>query len=240
MRALVFSGGALFGAYHVGAWKVLSRHFQPELIVGASIGSLFGYVVASGYPIEDLEREWLTGARYNPPKWRVPRAPLGGWLDPASVHNLMREITENLKPKIHFAAVALSLPMLKPVVFETPDITWQHLAASCAVPFVYDAQRIDGQLLVDGGLLNACPVDIAQQLGATQTIGLNCMGGGSRRINDSTYVIGTSKYLGGPRSSLVWNRGNIERWIATGERDATAALAGPLNNICIANVLRGQ
>jgi len=81
---------------------------------------------------------------------------LGGWLKPDSVHALMREMTEKLKPKIRFAAVALSLPRLKPVIYESPGITWQHLAASCAIPFVYDLQRIDGRLMVDGGLITAC------------------------------------------------------------------------------------
>ena len=240
MRAVVFSGGGLFGAYHVGAWKVLSRHFNPDLIVGASIGSLFGYVVASGYPIEEIEREWLTGARYSPPKWRVPRALLGGWLEPSAVHGLMREITGNLKPKIRYACVALSVPRLKPVIFESPGITWQQLAASCAVPFVYDAQRIDGQLLVDGGLFNACPVNIARDLGATEIIGLNCVNGGSKRVGNDAYVIGARSYLGSPRSALVWNRATIEGWIATGERDATVALEGPLKDICVKNVFRGQ
>ena len=240
MRAVVFSGGALFGAYHVGAWKVLSRYFQPDLVVGASIGSLFGYLIAAGYPIEEIEREWLTGARYRAPKWRMPRTLLGGWLAPEFVHDLMREITAKLQPKVRFAAVAIGLPNLKPVVFEAPGITWQHLAASCAIPFVYDAQRIGGKLLVDGGLFNACPVDVAESLGGTEIIGLNCMNGGSRRVNGKAYVIGTSQYLGGPRASMVWNRANIERWIAIGERDATLALEGPLRNICAKDIFCGQ
>ena len=225
MRAVVFSGGGLFGAYHVGAWKVLSRHFQPELVVGVSIGSLIGYLVASGHPIEEIEHEWLTGARYSPPRLHVPRSLLGGWLAPHSVHGMMREITGNLQPQIRFATVALSVPRLKPVVFQSPDVGWQHLAASCAVPFVYDAQRINGQLLVDGGLIDNCPIGVARDLGATEIIGLNCLSGGSYRVDDDAYVIGTRKYLGSPRGALVWNRANIESWIAAGERDATEAVS---------------
>ena len=225
MRAIVFSGGGLWGAYHVGAWKVLSRCYQPDLVVGVSIGSLFGYLVACGYPIEEMEREWLSGERYSAPRLRLPRSLLGGWLAPESVHGLMREMTEKLKPKTRFATVALSVPRLKPVIFESPGITWQHLAASCAVPFVYDAQRINGTLLTDGGLIHACPVDVAQQLGADEIIGLNCVSGGSRRVHDKAYIIGTRKYPGTPRSAMVWKRSNIERWIAAGERDATEALA---------------
>ena len=238
MRAVVFSGGALFGAYHVGAWKVLSRHFQPDLVVGASIGSMFGYLVACGYPIEEIEREWLTGARYTQPRWRVPRGLLKGWLDPESVHGMMREMTEKLEPQVSFACVALKLPRFRPVVFQSPGITWQHLAASCAIPFVYDMQRIDGSTYVDGGLFAVCPIREARQLGATEIIGLDCMNGGSRRVGDKAYVIGTSRYLGNPRDSLVWKRANIERWIAIGEHDASEALAS--KNICVENVLTSK
>jgi len=240
MRAIVFSGGGLFGAYHVGAWKVLAPHFQPDLVVGASIGSLIGYLIASGYPLEQLESDWLTGTRYVQPRFRFPRSIFDGWLDPSFLHGMMREMTEKLAPKVRFAAVALTVPRLRPVIFESPGITWRHLAASCAVPFVYDAQRIDGHLLTDGGLLNACPVDIASQLGATEIIGLNCMHGGSYRLNPQTYIIGTPSYLGGPHAGLYWKRANIERWLALGEKDATRALEGPLRNICVRNVLCGQ
>jgi predicted acylesterase/phospholipase RssA len=41
-RALVLSGGGMFGAWQAGAWSVLARHFQPDLVVGASAGSLNG------------------------------------------------------------------------------------------------------------------------------------------------------------------------------------------------------
>jgi NTE family protein len=235
MRAVVFSGGALFGAYHVGAWKVLSRHFTPDLVVGASIGSMFGYLIACGYPIEEIEREWLTGSRYTQPRWRIPRSPLGGWLDPDCVHAMMREMTEKLTPRIPFACVALKLPRLTPVIFQSPGITWQHLAASCAIPFAYDIQRIGGARYVDGGLIRACPIRETQQLGATEIIALNCMNGGSGRIGANAYMIGTSRYLGNPRDSLVWKRANIERWIATGEDDVWRALA--TRNICVENVL---
>lgn len=225
MRAAVFSGGALFGAYHVGAWKVLSRHFEPDLIVGASIGSLFGYLIACGYPIEEIEKEWRSGERYQAPRWRIPRTLLGGSLAPDSVHAIMREMTEKLSPKIRFAAVALSLPWLKPVILESPGITWRHLAASCAIPLIYDLQRIDGRILVDGGLIRACPIREARQLGATEIVALNCMGGGSRRLSRDEYVIGANGYLGSPRAAMVWNLANIDRWIAQGERDASEALA---------------
>jgi len=52
MRALVLSGGGLFGAWQAGAWAACASHWQPDLIVGASVGSLNGYLIASGGRIQ--------------------------------------------------------------------------------------------------------------------------------------------------------------------------------------------
>src|ERR1035438_5321759 len=46
--ALVLSAGGMFGAYQAGAWNVLSRRFQPDLVVGASVGALNGWAIAGG------------------------------------------------------------------------------------------------------------------------------------------------------------------------------------------------
>ena len=62
MRALVFSGGGLFGAWQAGVWSVLVDHIVPDLIVGASVGSLNGYVIASGGTPEELRSMWLDPA----------------------------------------------------------------------------------------------------------------------------------------------------------------------------------
>jgi hypothetical protein len=59
MRALVLSGGGLFGAWQAGAWGVLADRMSPDLIVGASIGSLNGYLIASGITPQELRDRWL-------------------------------------------------------------------------------------------------------------------------------------------------------------------------------------
>src|SRR5258708_39861301 len=57
-KALVLSGGGMFGAWQAGAWSVLSKSFQPDLIVGASVGSLNGYAIASGCSPQELCALW--------------------------------------------------------------------------------------------------------------------------------------------------------------------------------------
>ena len=58
MRALVLSAGGMFGAWQAGAWKAIASCFEPELVVGASVGSLNGWAIASGCSPEDLVAEW--------------------------------------------------------------------------------------------------------------------------------------------------------------------------------------
>lgn len=87
MRALVLSGGGLFGAWQAGAWSVLSREFEPELIVGASIGSVNGYLIACGVGPEEL---------------------MGLWRDPAfrdlgDLHGMLQRLTRRYRLRRPFA-----------------------------------------------------------------------------------------------------------------------------------------
>jgi predicted acylesterase/phospholipase RssA len=59
VKALVLSSGGMFGAYQAGAWEVLSETFKPDIVVGASIGSLNGWAVAGGCDPQELSRRWL-------------------------------------------------------------------------------------------------------------------------------------------------------------------------------------
>ena len=58
-NALVLSGGGMFGAWQAGAGSILADHFAPDLIVGASVGSLNGYLIASGVTPGQLREYWL-------------------------------------------------------------------------------------------------------------------------------------------------------------------------------------
>ena len=55
-RAIVFSGGGMFGAWQAGVWRglVSERRWDPDLVVGASVGSLNGYAISGGATPEEL------------------------------------------------------------------------------------------------------------------------------------------------------------------------------------------
>jgi len=212
----------MFGAYQVGAWKVLSQTFVPDMIVGVSIGSLNAWMVAGGSSPSELEAHWLDGHGPTRYRWRAPRRLAEGFADPSSAHAVMQRMHSELKPKLPLGIVARRLPSLRPVVFQNDQITWRHLAASCAIPFVFDLQALDGVTYADGGLLDPLPLFAAAQMGATEILGINCMTwGGFGRGRFNARCIRPARRLGlSPKSVLCWDRDRTRRWIAQGEEDA--------------------
>jgi NTE family protein len=73
---------------------------------------------------------------------------------------------------IPFRAVATSLGDGKMVVFDRGELA-TAMRASMAVPALVAPLNVNGQLLVDGGLVRNLPVDVAREMGATVVIAVN-------------------------------------------------------------------
>ena len=227
MRALVLSGGGLFGAWQAGAWAACAAHWQPDLIVGASVGSLNGYLIACGTTAEALQDLWR-------------REHLASF---ERLSGNLRELTRH-PLRLDFAVVATDLLRLKPRIFRGAEVTWRHLAASCAVPLFLPQVRIEGRLYSDGGLLNPLPVWAAVELGATEILALHALPevpslwlkpfalafrgvfgvhpAFPRRVSCKTIL--PSRRLGSMHDALHWKSENVERWLAQGYEDALVTL----------------
>ncbi len=223
-RALVLSGGGFFGAYEVGAWSAIESHFKPDLIVGASIGSLNAWSIAGGASAAELTRNWLN-------------------LKMSSITHAsqpIEEIYQAYSPRMDVCVVLTDILRVRTRSFVNEQITGRHLAASCAVPFILPFQRIDGVWYADGGLLNALPLAAAIALGATEIIGVNVWaplpwwavtpGRVARVLTRSNpkipkgvkiHLLTPRKFLGTFRQAANYDRATVERWIAEGHADAT-------------------
>ncbi len=221
-RALVFSGGGIFGAWQAGVWKGLTPElgFEPELVVGASVGSLNGYAIAGGATPEELCAFWM-----QPEVGRFRRLP-----------ETIRALMERYPLRMEYALTMTDLARMKPKIVRGPDVTWRHLAASCALPGLLPQQRIGGRWYSDGGLLNPLPVWAAVELGAAEIIGVQALPEipssvlkpfvkGFRRVfghhpplpaGVRLVTIEPEGALGSVGDALHWKRENIERWIASG------------------------
>lgn len=74
--------------------------------------------------------------------------------------------------QIPFHAVAANLGNGRPMVLDHGNLALA-VRASMSVPGAFAPVRYDGQLLVDGGILDNVPVDVARRMGATRLIVVN-------------------------------------------------------------------
>ncbi len=232
----------MYGAYQAGAWKALADIFQPELVVGASIGALNGWAIAGGCSPDALIDRWLNLGEARHHRWKFPAGFFRGVLDSDPLQRTIREIYESYTPRVEFATVITDLLRLRPRIVQGREITWRHLVAAAAIPGIFDQVRIDGRMYSDGGLLAAVPLWAAAELGATKALVIDVLPempglvakifvGGMRVFSRFRAVVPPplqvvtvtpGRLLGPPLDAIFWKRANAERWIEQGEREALA------------------
>jgi NTE family protein len=248
--ALVLSAGGMFGAYQAGAWGEIAARFQPDLVVGASAGALNGWAIAGRCPPDELIRRWKDPSSS---AFLKPQSPLRWWrglFDDVSFSNHVRELFSSFTPQIPCGIVITDLLRRSARLISSPAITWQHLAASAAIPIALPPVRVDGRWYVDGGLLNLLPIWAAAEMGATRVVAVHALPllpsrllrAGARllrffspRISPpgslEVILIQPASSLGTLKESVRWNRENIQCWIEQGAEDARRIIqsvpAGP-------------
>ena len=175
--ALVLSAGGMFGAYQAGVWRELADSgFQPDLVVGTSVGALNGWAIAGGCPPEELIRAWtdpLAGAFL---QLRPPMARWRGLFDERSFSQGHPGVVRPVPAADPVGIVLTDLLRLRPRLVQTEEITWRHLAAACAIPAgSASARGSTAVAYVDGGLLSAMPLWAASEMGASRAVAVNAL-----------------------------------------------------------------
>ena len=165
--AWVLSGGASLGAVQVGMARALAEeNLRPDLIVGSSVGAVNGAWLAGGRDIDGLDQVWR-GLRRGQLFPLRPLAGLRGFTGRASHFvpntNLRRLIRSNLTFKrLEDAPIPLMVIAADALTgAEVPLRTGRALEAilaSAALPGVFPAVEIDGQALIDGGVVDNTPI----------------------------------------------------------------------------------
>ncbi len=106
---------------------------------------------------------------------------------------LLRRMTAGLNVSqfdelpIPFRAVSTDVNAAEPYVFASGDLA-TAMRASMAIPLIFDPVRIDDHVLVDGGILNNLPVDVARDMGADVIIAVN-VSSPLGKIDDSSSLV---------------------------------------------------
>ena len=171
--ALVLGGGGAKGAATVGVLKYVEQSGVPiDMVVGTSIGSIVGGMYSLGYRSEQLDslfrtQEWMdmfAGSLMGDSIVSPHCANLTGTLD--------EPIDFDQSLPIPFRCVAVDVKRLQEVVLSEGDLA-QAMRASMAIPLVFKPVKMDGMRLVDGGVLNNLPVDVARNMGADIVIAVD-------------------------------------------------------------------
>ncbi|HSH14018.1 MAG TPA: patatin-like phospholipase family protein [Desulfurivibrionaceae bacterium] len=175
--ALVLSGGAARGFAHVGVIRALEQEKIPiDLIVGTSVGSLIGAIYASDRNSFELEWTAFQLEKDSLLDYGMFTAITGmGLAKGAKLEEFVKtKVTtaniENLK--IPFAAVATDLNLGKRVVLDRGSVV-KAVHASSAIPGVFEPVQHQGRMLVDGGVTDNIPIDVAREMGADIVIAVD-------------------------------------------------------------------
>ncbi len=201
--AIVLSTGAARGLAHAGALLGLERHgFDPDLVVGASMGAVIGALYASGYSAEEiwdiaLTTRWadlfISSPVLEGPDRRLlfPSLAIGlelGRLEVSSgvipdwrvnrllVHLLFdagaRARSDFDRLPRRYRAVAADLLTGQEVVLARGDLA-RAVRVSMSTPGFFSAVNWGGRLLIDGGIANYLPVSVARSLGAGRIVAVD-------------------------------------------------------------------
>lgn len=190
---LVLSGGAARGLAHIGVLQCWDERNLPlDLIVGTSIGALAGGLYASGMDIAEIvnmveELNWkkLIEFKITPVRMLNLTSIISNERMGALLTSYIGEKTfEDLK--IPFICIACDLKTGEKIIFKEGRLI-PAIRASSSIPGIFEPVSYKHRLLVDGGVVDNVPIDIAKSSGMDMVIA--SWTGGSRIMEDAKNII---------------------------------------------------
>ncbi|MGZ4203935.1 MAG: patatin-like phospholipase family protein [Actinomycetota bacterium] len=183
--AFVLSGGGVLGAAQVGQLRALiEAGIVPDLLVGSSVGALNAAAIAadpSPTGVDMLTDVWLSLRGEDLfPGTRVQRAlhvvRKGDHLySNEGIKALVRKLPVRTFEEMQrpLSIVGANLRTGAEHLFEQGSIALPLLATT-ALPGIFPPVIVEGELYVDGGVVNNVPVSVAVEAGARKVYVLTC------------------------------------------------------------------
>jgi NTE family protein len=171
--ALVLSGGGARGLAHIGVLNVLEREGVPvDLVVGTSVGAIVGALYAAGVPASEIEGmasavgwDQLTDLS----SARVVRLLVSERL--LSTQKMEKYLKDRIGEKsfadlkIPFACLATDIQTGEGIVLREGSVALAA-RASATMPGIFEPVPYRHRLLIDGGVVDNVPTEVARRLGA--------------------------------------------------------------------------
>jgi NTE family protein len=177
---LALSSGAAKGLSHIGVIQVLEENgIEIDVVAGSSMGA---YVASiwnagkNGAQLEEVAREmesrWAFWSLIDP---ALP--PRQGFVRGFAVKRRLQKSIGNIRfaelvRPLH--VIATNLATLERIVFSSGEVA-DAVHASIAVPGVCVPVELDGEVYVDGGIVDPMPVDVLREAGVGRIIAVNAI-----------------------------------------------------------------
>ena len=164
--SLVLSGGGARGFAHIGVIRALQECGIPIDVIG---GTSMGAVIAAQYA---LGWDWQTMVRVNRHEW--PRCePQKNYTLPLIALNSGRRMDQMLQRmfgaaaienlRSQFFCVSTNLTRASAQIYQEGPL-WKAVRASMSMPGIGPPAIENGEIFVDGGLVNNLPVDVMKNI----------------------------------------------------------------------------
>jgi NTE family protein len=200
--ALALGGGGARGLAHIPVLEAFDElGIRPKVIAGTSIGAIFAAAYASGlsgkqiraHTFEvlrkrlDLVRDLYSARVRNKGGLLNAFAPRPAFLSAEKLLDIV------MPPRIarDFAHLTIPLKIVASDFYEQESVVFSSgalrpaVAASMALPVIFQPMVIDGRVLIDGGLVNPLPFDLVADE-ADLTVAIDASGAPVRRAGQQT------------------------------------------------------
>ncbi|MEM0986446.1 MAG: patatin-like phospholipase family protein [Pseudomonadota bacterium] len=170
---LVLSGGGARAYAHVGVIRAAREHGIPiDFVGGSSMGAVVGACLAMGWDDDEIDRRIR--------KAFVDSNPLGDWTLP--VVSMVKGVRVDRRLRDHFGETEIG-DLARPFFCVSTNLTdgtyrvhrsgvlREALRATISLPGILPPLVHDGEVLVDGAVLNNFPVDVMRDFHRGQIIG---------------------------------------------------------------------
>lgn len=218
---LVLSSGFLAFARQVGFLTAVEEHGTPvDGVCGTSSGALAGALWANGVPAAEIGALLSETAPIR--QVALSRAP---WRGLFSMNPVLSRLSEYLPERIEQLprpfAVGVMAPDRSPALLDRGPLI-EAVAASCAVPWLFEPVEVEGVRYRDGGVVDRTGLDAWRAKRPDQPVLLHLversLGAEGPPLPEGVRVVRT------PRSGAkLWDLGDFEGQVAQA-REATLAV----------------
>jgi NTE family protein len=203
--ALVLGGGGARAMAHIGVLKVFEEEKIPiDMVVGTSVGALVGALYAAGVPVEKIESigesvKWNDISNIKNTsiisllvsEHLLSTQALEDFLNAAIEHKRFDQL------KVPFVCVAADILTGERVILREGDVGLAA-RASATIPGLFDPVEYRHRYLIDGGLVDNLPTDIAKLSDADVIIAVSVTSDFSKhRLNNVFMMLVQSIYIQG-------------------------------------------